>query len=161
MEVKDCRQLTFTLNGVNYGFPIHTVNEVISLMEITSVPKTPTYIKGVINLRGKIIPVMDLRLKFEMPEIEYNERTSIVIVAVHIHGQEKVIGVVVDTISEVVDLKPDDIEPPPEYGAKEDINCLKGIGKFKDKVIMLLDIDEVVCRDDLNSFFKEEFTKSL
>lgn len=161
VEVMDCRQLTFTLNNVNYGFPIHTVNEVISLMEITEVPKTPNYIKGVINLRGKIIPVMDLRLKFEMTEVEYNERTSIIIVSVNIKGQEKNIGVVVDTISEVLDLNPEEIEPPPEYGADERISCLNGVGKFKEKVVMLLNIDQVVGGEGIESFFKEDLKKDL
>ena len=161
MDVKDCRQLTFTLNGGDYGFPIHTVSEVIGLMEIKHVPKTPDYVRGIINLRGKIMPVMDLRLKFGMPEADYNERTSIIILSANINGAKKSIGVVVDRISEVIDINPDDIEPPPQYGAKETVSFLNGIGKFKDKVLMLLNIDEVVSSKDLASFFNEEAKKIL
>lgn len=161
MEVKDCRQLTFTLNGGDYGFPIHSVNEVIGLMEITNVPKTPEYIKGIINLRGKIMPVMDLRLKFEMPEVEYNERTSIIIVKINIKNEARTIGVVVDRIAEVIDIDPNEVESPPQFGAKEEESCLKGIGKYKDKVIMLLNIDAVVGGADVEAFFKREDKKKL
>ena len=155
MEVKDCRQLTFVLNGGAYGFPIHSVHEVIGLITITHVPKTPNYIKGIINLRGKIMPVLDLRLKFGMEESTYDERTCIIIVSVNIHNKEKTIGVVVDSISEVLDIAPEEIEPPPEYGI-EDAGLLKGIGKFKGKVIMLLDIDTVIGGEDVALFFKQD-----
>jgi len=161
MDIKDCRQLTFVLDGGNYGFPIHTVNEVIGLIGITQVPGTPKFIKGIINLRGKIMPVMDLRLKFEMPEIEYNERTCIIVISVNIKGEKKTIGVVVDGISEVLDIKPEDIEPAPEYGSGEEVGFIKGIGKFRDKIIMMLGIDEVVCCEDVAAFFRQEAKKSL
>lgn len=155
MEVKDCRQLTFVLNSGHYGFPINTVKEVIGLIKITHVPNVPKFIKGVINLRGKIMPVMDLRLKFEMPECDYNERTCIIIVSVHIKGEEKTIGVLVDRVSEVLDIKLDDVEPPPQYGSNDGVSFLKGIGKVKGRVVMLLDIDEVIGGDEIASFFKQ------
>ncbi len=161
LELKDCRQLTFILNGGDYGFPIYTVNEVIGLVKITHVPNTPSFIKGIINLRGKIMPVMDLRLKFGMPESEYNERTCIIIVSVKIKGEQKTMGVVVDRISEVIDIKLDDVEAPPQYGAKDSVSFLMGIGKFKEKVIMLLNIDEVVSGEDIASFFKQAPKESL
>lgn len=161
MEVKDCRQLTFVLNGGAYGFPIQSVHEVIGLIAVTHIPKTPDYIKGIINLRGKVMPVLDLRLKFGMQESDYDEHTCIIVVSINIHGETKTIGVVVDSIAEVVDISPDEVEPPPEYGAKEDSGLLKGIGKFKGKVIMLLDIDAVVGGEEVARFFKKEANKSL
>lgn len=161
MDVTDCRQLTFTLNGGAYGFPIQSVHEVIGLVAITKVPKTPDYIKGIINLRGKIMPVLDLRLKFEMPQGAYDERTCIIIVSVEIHGELKTMGVVVDSIAEVIDIDPNEIEPPPEYGGNDNSGLLKGIGKYKGKVIMLLDINTVVGGEEVAHFFKQEAHNSL
>lgn len=161
MDAADCRQLTFKLNGGDYGFPIQTVNEVIGIMEITVVPKAPSYIKGIINLRGKIIPVMDLRLNFGMPEVQYDERTCIIIISVNINGVKRTIGVAVDKISEVVDIDPNEIEPPPQFGIKEEDSFIDGIGKFKDRVIMLLNIDKIVDGKDIAPFFKNESKKSL
>ena len=100
-------------------------------------------------------------LPFEMPEIEYNERTCIIVISVNIKGEKKTIGVVVDGISEVLDIKPEDIEPAPEYGSGEEVGFIKGIGKFRDKIIMMLGIDEVVCCEDVAAFFRQEAKKSL
>lgn len=161
LEAKDCRQLTFVLNKVSYGFPIHSVHEVIGLVPITHIPKTPVYIKGIINLRGRVMPILDLRLKFGMAERAYDELTCIIIVSIHLHGELRTLGVVVDSIAEVVDIDPNEIDPPPEFGAKEDLGLLKGIGKYKNKVIMLLDIDNVVGCSEMAAFFKQEAKKSL
>lgn len=161
MEVKDCRQLTFVLNGGAYGFPIHSVHEVIGLIPITHIPKAPVYIKGIINLRGKVMPVLDLRLKFGMNESDYGEHTSIIVISVNIHGEMRTIGIVVDSIAEVVDIDPIEIEPPPEYGAKEDAGLLKGIGKYKGKIIMLLDIEAVVSGAELAHFIKQHAQNNL
>lgn len=135
--------LTFSLGSEGYGISILKVKEIIGMMDITPVPRTPEFIKGVINLRGKIIPVMDLRVKFGMEEQEYNERTCIIVVEVSMKGSQKLIGVVVDTVSEVVTISSDQIEPPPEYGTAAGHNSILGIGKIKERVVIIIDIDEV------------------
>lgn len=135
--------LTFSLGSEGYGVSILKVKEIIGMMEITPVPRTPDFIKGVINLRGKIIPVMDLRTKFGMDDQEYDERTCIIVAEILIKGTQKLLGVVVDTVSEVVTISNDQIEPPPEYGNSVDHNSILGIGKIKDRVVIILDIDEV------------------
>jgi len=148
MAVDDQKLLTFSLGSEGYGVSILKVKEIIGMMEITPVPRTPEFIKGVINLRGKIIPVMDLRVKFGMEEKEYNERTCIIVAEVDIKGTQKLLGVVVDMVSEVVTISDDQIEPPPEYGTAVEHNSILGIGKIKDRVVIILDIDEVfVCEE--------------
>lgn len=141
--------LTFSLGSEDYGISILKVKEIIGMMEITPVPRTPEFIKGVINLRGKIIPVMDLRTKFAMTEQEYDERTCIIVVEVIMKGAQKLIGVVVDMVSEVVTVPNEQIEPPPEYGTSAEHNSILGIGKIKDKVVIILDIDEIFICDEL------------
>lgn len=152
MDAQDCKQLIFTLNNGYYGFPILTVKEVIGMVTTVHIPHVPSFIKGVINLRGKILPVMDLRIKFGMPEESYNERTCIVIVETLIHKEKRQLGIVVDGISEVIDINPDEIEPPPEYDEKEDCGFLKGIAKLKGKVVMLLDVEQIVNYEDVANF---------
>jgi len=141
--------LTFSLASEGYGISILKVKEIIGMMDITPVPRTPEFIKGVINLRGKIIPVMDLRIKFGMSEQEYDERTCIIVVEVLMNGVQKLIGVVVDMVSEVVTVSNEQIEPPPEYGTSAGHNAILGIGKIKNKVVIILDIDEVFVCDEV------------
>jgi len=140
--------LTFSLGSEGYGVSILKVKEIIGMMDITPVPRTPEFIKGILNLRGKIIPIMDLRIKFGMATQEYNERTCIIVAEVAIKGVQKLLGVVVDMVSEVVTISDEHIEPPPEYGTNLDHNSILGIGKIKDRVIIILDIDQVfVCEE--------------
>ena len=150
MAATDQKLLTFSLAEEDYGVSILKVKEIIGMMEITPVPRTPDFIKGVINLRGKIIPVMDLRTKFSMPTQEYDERTCIIVVEVELKGLQKLLGVVVDMVSEVVTVSQEQIEPPPEYGTNDQHNFILGIGKIKDKVVIILDIEEIfVCEEVL------------
>lgn len=149
LGMQDGKHLVFQLGDGGYGIPILEVCEINGLMDITSIPKTPDYIKGIINLRGKIIPVMDLRLKFGMPEKEYDERTCIIIINVSVGNGKKQIGVVVDVVSEVFDIPLSDIEAPPEYGAQCKEGFLNGVGKVKGKVVMLLNIQKVVYSEEL------------
>lgn len=149
MADTDQKLLTFSLGSEGYGVSILKVKEIIGMMDITNVPRTPEFIKGVINLRGKIIPVMDLRLKFGMDEKEYNERTCIIVAEVIIKGVQKLLGVVVDMVSEVVTISNDQVEPPPEYGSSVEHNSILGIGKIRDRVIIILDIDEVFQCDEI------------
>ena len=141
--------LTFTLGKEDYGVSILKVREIIGMMEITPVPKTPDFIKGVINLRGKIIPVMDLRTKFSMEPKEYDDRTCIIVAEVIIKGAQKLLGVVVDAVSEVVTIADDQIEPPPKYGMSVEHNSILGIGKLKDRVVIIIDIDEIFICEEL------------
>ncbi len=154
MEAQGGKYLTFALGHEEYGIPIHKVKEIIGMMEITSIPKTPKFIKGVINLRGKIIPIMDLRLKFDMEEKEYTERTCIVVVEIKLEEMNKQIGIAVDAVSEVVNIQQGEVEPPPEYGAHSSEEFLTGVGKVKGKVILLLDIEKVLDSEDI-SLIKE------
>lgn len=138
--------LMFYLNKEHYGIPILNVNEIIGLIEITPIPRTPNFLKGIINLRGKIIPVIDLRLKFSMEEKVYDEQTCTIIVEVVINNTKHFIGIVVDKVAEVVKVYSTDIEPPPQYGQELETGFLTGIGKVKDKdkVVLLLDIETIV-----------------
>ncbi len=137
--------LTFALGNEEYGIEIIKAREIIGLMEITTVPQTPDYMKGVINLRGKVIPIIDLRLKFAMPEVEHTRETCIIVVEV---GSAQV-GIVVDGVSEVTDIKGEDIEEAPSFGQGIDTNFIMGLGKTKQKIIILLDIEGVLTTEEL------------
>ena len=144
MEITGGKFLTFLLGCEEYGIPIQKIREIIGIMDITNVPRSPAFIKGVINLRGKIIPVMDLRLKFELAEKEYTQRTCIIVVELDIAGMTRLMGIVVDSVSEVVNIQKSDIELPPQYGSLVDTAFLTGMGKVKGKVVLLLDIEQVL-----------------
>lgn len=148
MENNGGKYLTFVLAKEEYGIPILKVREIIKLLEITSIPKTPGYIKGVINLRGKIIPIMDLRLKFGLEEMEYNERTCIIVVEITLRETRRLMGLIVDTVSEVANLTTDQIEPAPEYGNQSNQGYLTGVGKVKERVILLLDIEQILSNEE-------------
>lgn len=151
MEVKeseDKKYLMFFINNEHYGIPILKVNEIIGLMEITHVPHSPDFMKGIINLRGKIIPVIDLRLKFDMAERPYDEQTCIIIAEIMVNKHKNFVGVVVDKVAEVVNIYGKDVELPPQYGQGEENEFLTGIGKVKDKVVMLLNIESIInCKE--------------
>lgn len=140
------KYLTFKLAEEEYGVEILKVREIIGVMEITAVPRMPAYMKGVINLRGTVIPVVDLRLKFELPEAAHTEQTCIIVVDV---GRE--IGIIVDTVSEVLDIEGRNIEPPPAMGGAVDTSFILGMGKVDDTVKILLDIDRVLTTDELDT----------
>ena len=145
----DQKLLTFSLGNEGYGISILKVKEIIGMLSITQVPRTPDFIKGVINLRGKIIPIMDLRIKFGMDEKTYNERTCIIVIEIKIQGVERLLGVVVDTVSEVINIDAEDIEPAPQYGSQVEHNLISGMGKVKDRVVIILDIEEVILCDEM------------
>lgn len=141
---KGGKYLTFKLAEEEYGLEILRVREIIGVMDITAVPQMPPYMKGVINLRGKVIPVVDLRLKFGFSEAQYTEQTCTIVVDV---GKE--IGIIVDTVSEVLDIASDRIEPPPTVGNSTDTSFILGMGKVGDAVKILLDICKVLAGEDL------------
>lgn len=149
-EAQEGKHLIFQLDGRDYGIPILTVNEIIGIMPITPIPKAPNFVKGIINLRGKIVPIMDLRLKFGMVEKEHTEQTCIIIVNTFLKESTKQVGVVVDIVSEVVDIPLSEIEPAPQYSNECGQDFIKGVGKVKDQVVMLLNIGKVIYSDEMN-----------
>jgi purine-binding chemotaxis protein CheW len=144
------KYLTFNLAAEEYGLEILKVREIIGIMDITCIPQMPSYIKGVINLRGKVIPVMDLRVKFGLEPAEYTEQTCVVVVDVG-----SLVGVIVDTVQEVLDIDASQIDPPPPLGASVDTSFILGMGKVKDDVKILLDIDKVLSSEELASALQE------
>jgi purine-binding chemotaxis protein CheW len=144
---KNGKFLTFYLAGEEYGIEILKVQEIIGMMTITPVPRTPRFIRGVINLRGKVITVVDLRLKFGMESKEQTEETCIIVVQTA--GIQ--IGCVVDKVSEVLDIPADDIEDAPSFGADVNTEYILGIGKSQGKVKLLLDIDKVLSQQEMHS----------
>lgn len=145
----DSKFLTFSLADEEYGIGILKIKEIIGLMPITSVPQTPEFVKGVINLRGKVIPVLDLRLRFSLPPLEYTERTCIIVVEVEGKAGIITMGIVVDSVSEVLPVKPDDIEQAPSFGTKVDTTYIQGIAKTGGGVKILLDIDKILTTEEL------------
>ena len=137
--------LTFSLGEELYGVDILRVQEIKGYTTVTKIPNTPPHIKGVLNLRGTIVPIIELRTKFGMPTIEYTMFTVIVVVVV----QEKVMGLIVDAVSDVLDIAKKDVQPPPQFGAKIDVSFLKGVGKSGDKLVALLDMDRLLTVADL------------
>ncbi|HXK61374.1 MAG TPA: chemotaxis protein CheW [Acidobacteriota bacterium] len=137
--------LTFFLASEEYGLEILKVHEIIGMMPITRVPRTPHFIRGVINLRGKVIPVVDLRLKFAMDEKEETEETCIIVV----QAQGVEMGIIVDKVSEVLDIAGQDIDDPPNFGPDVQTDYLLGIGKSGEKVRLLLDIDKVLSSQEV------------
>ncbi|MBN2106205.1 MAG: purine-binding chemotaxis protein CheW [Deltaproteobacteria bacterium] len=139
------KYLTFTVGKEDYGIEISHVTEIIGIQKITDVPDMPSYIKGVINLRGKVIPVMDVRLRFRMPEREYDDRTCTVVVSVNATP----VGLVVDTVKEVVDIPENQIELPPEVAESSTQRYIKGLGKIGEDVKILLDVEKLVRNEDM------------
>jgi purine-binding chemotaxis protein CheW len=143
------KYLIFHLGEEEFGIRILKVREIIGLQDITLVPQTPAYVKGVINLRGKVIPVIDLRCKFGMPEIAYTQRTCIIVVHAQIGAATVLMGVVVDGVSEVLNVAAADIEDTPDFGEAAETAYLLGMAKIKGKVKILLDLDRVLAGQEL------------
>ncbi len=143
--------LTFSLAEEEYGISILKVREIIGMMPIRTVPQTPGFVKGVINLRGQVIPVVDLRLKFGMEELDYTERTSIIVVDVKGGAGALVrIGIVVDFVSEVANIKAEEVEDAPVFGSQLDTEYILGMAKIGKGVKILLDIDRILAVEDLS-----------
>ena len=143
-ETKAGKYLMFSLAEDDYGITILKVREIIGMLAISAVPHTPEHVKGVINLRGKVIPVTDLRLKFGIEAIDYDERTCIIVVEIEGTAGKIPIGVVVDSVSEVMNINAEEIEDAPSFGAKMDTEYILSIAKMDGGVKILLDIDKVL-----------------
>ena len=152
--IKTGKYLTFTLSEEEYGIGILKVKEIIGMMEITSVPRTPEFIKGVINLRGKVIPIIDLRLKFEMGEIPYNDRTCIIVVEMDSDSATILIGIVVDAVSEVLNIQESEIEETPAFGTQLNTDYILGMAKTEGGVKILLNIDKVLSIEEITGLEK-------
>mgnify|MGYP001348793650 CR=1 FL=1 len=145
------KYLTFMLCGESYGVEILKVQEIIGMMNVTRVPRTPAFVRGVINLRGKVIPVVDLRLKFDMEAKEDTERTCIIVVQVVCGDDRITMGAIVDEVSEVMDLSAAQIEEPPSFGASVNTDFIMGVGKVDRRVVMLLDVDRVLSHGEISA----------
>ncbi len=149
MGEREGKYLTFTLAEEEYGIGILKIKEIVGMLPITSVPQTPAFVKGVLNLRGKVIPVIDLRLRFGMGEIEYTERTCIIVVEIESQTGMVMIGIVVDSVSEVLNIKGDDIEDTPTFGTKLNTEYILGMAKMEGGVKILLDINQVLSGEEI------------
>jgi purine-binding chemotaxis protein CheW len=147
--VPDRQFLSFQLAGEEYGIGILRIREIIEYGVVTRVPMTPPWIRGVINLRGGVVPVVDLAVKFGLPAREVTARTCIVIVEVSVDGSPSLMGAVADEVSEVIEPGPDGIEPPPVFGTRVRLDCLLGMARADKRFVLLLDIDEVFSADEV------------
>jgi purine-binding chemotaxis protein CheW len=148
---REGKYLTFSLEREEYGIGILKVKEIIGMMRITPVPQTPEYVKGVINLRGKVIPVIDLRLRFGMDSIDYNDRTCIIVVEINTNSGRIHTGIVVDSVSEVLNIRSSDIEDTPTFGTKLNTDYILGMAKMGGGVKILLDIDRVLSKEEISA----------
>jgi purine-binding chemotaxis protein CheW len=146
---REGKYLTFSLDKEEYGIGILKVKEIIGMIPITMIPRMPLYVKGVINLRGKVIPVIDLRLKLSMAEAGYTERTCIIVVEISGESGQVLIGIIVDSVSEVLNVKGTDIEDTPAFGAKLDTEYILGMAKIGGRVKILLDIDKILSKQEI------------
>ena len=144
------KYLTFQIGKEEFAIQVVHVREIMGVQEITAVPQTPAYVKGVINLRGKVIPVVDLRLKFGLPELEYSQRTCIIVVQVESAAGALLTGIIVDGVSEVLTLQAADIEDTPDFGKGVSTPYLLGMAKIKGRVKILLDINVLMTSQELH-----------
>lgn len=150
------KYLSFVLGQEEYGLEILKVQEINGMMDITRVPRTPSYVRGVINLRGRVIPIISLREKFKMPAIEDDEKTCIIVVQVQYQDNRITMGIVVDEVSEVLNIVEGEIEPPPSFGGgMEEADYIIGMGKLEDKVVILLDINRVMDGEELQNIVQQ------
>ncbi len=148
---RDGKYLTFALAQEEYGLEILKVREIIGYTDVTAIPQTPHYVKGVINLRGQVIPVVDLRAKFGMETTEVTEQTCIIVAEIAQDSRTFSTGIVVDRVQEVLDIPGTSIEEPPQFGATVDTDFILGMGKIGDSVKILLDIDRVLAGEEFSS----------
>ena len=149
------KYLSFALGNEEYGLEILKVREIIGYIDVTAVPKTPEHVRGVINLRGQVIPVIDLRVKFGMEKIATDDETCIIVVEIHLDDRQVNTGIVVDRVQEVLDIASEQIEEAPRFGTSVDTSFILGMGKIGSSVKILLDIDAVLGNENLASLAKQ------
>jgi purine-binding chemotaxis protein CheW len=161
-EITETRQyLTFRLGDEVFAIDVAKVREVLDFTSITKIPRTPDFMSGVINLRGNVVPVVDLRLCFEMSKTEKTVNTCIVVVEMVVDGESNVIGALADSVEEVIDLEPEHIQPPPRIGIKIRTDFIKGMGKRDTQLIMILDIDRVFSNEEWSAYHSAEAGKPV
>ncbi len=141
--------LNFQLEDEAFALEVSQVREILDLTGITKVPRAPDFMRGVINVRGSGVPVIDLRMKFGMPQANSTVDTRIIIMEITIEGKTMVLGAIADSVNDVLELEPDQIEAPPEIGSRWRSEFIKGIGKQEDRFIIIIDVDRVFSTDDL------------
>lgn len=150
-EARPGKYLTYRLGGEQYGLEIMKVQEIIGLMPMTRIPRTPECVRGVINLRGKVIPIVDLRIKFGLEQREDTRKTCIVVMQIMLPDHTAVsLGVVVDEVAEVIEFAADQLQPQPSVGTRADLNIILGIGRVGERIVMLLDADRLVTADEIS-----------
>lgn len=142
-EIESRQYLTFRLAKETFAVDVAKVREILDFVTITKVPQTPDFMRGVINLRGSVVPVVDMKLKFGMEPTEKTVNTCIVVLEVNIDKETTIVGALADSVQEVVDLDPSQIEPPPRIGMNLSIDFIKGMGKLNDEFVIILDTDEI------------------
>jgi len=142
--------LTFRLQDETYAVDVANIREILDFTNITKVPRTPDFMRGVFNLRGSVVPVIDLKQRFGMSFTEKTASTCIIVMELHIGGETVVIGSLADAVQEVLELEPDRIEPPPRIGTGIDAAFIRGIGKHSDRFLIILDIDRIFSFDDMS-----------
>src|SRR6201996_3511337 len=161
-QVSETRQyLTFKLGNEIFGIDVAKVSEILDFTNITEIPRTPEFMSGVINLRGNVVPVVDLRLCFQMSKTVCTRNTCIVVVEVLLESESTVIGALADSVEEVIDLEPDQIKPPPRIGTQIRTDFIKGMGKRDAQFIMILDMDRVFSAEELSAVRGAELNKPL
>jgi purine-binding chemotaxis protein CheW len=151
-SITDTKQyLTFRVGEEDFALDVSNVREILEFTSITKVPKTPEYMRGVINLRGSVVPVLDMRLKFRLTEAQKTIDTCIIVLEVDIDGEKTVIGALVDSVQEVFELDPQHIEPAPRIGTKLRTDFIRGMGKRDDHFIIILNIDKVFSSEELTA----------
>ncbi len=148
-EGAGCRFLTFTLGEVFFALDIYSVREILDLQDITRIPGAQEYMRGVVNVRGTAVPVMDLRMKFGLGRVEKTLNTRVVIVEIKKNDSTVVVGAMADSVKEVLELEPDAIDPPPAMGAAVRTDFIRGIGKHGGRFILILDVDKVFTSEEV------------
>jgi purine-binding chemotaxis protein CheW len=156
-SIKETKQyLTFRIGDEDFALDVANVREILEFTTVTKVPKTPDYMRGVINLRGSVVPVLDMRLKFGLSETKRTINTCVIVIEVSIENTKTVMGAMVDCVQEVFELEPDEIELPPRIGTMLKTEFIKGMGRKDDHFIILLDIDKLFSSDELVSAGKAQ-----
>lgn len=155
LSASENQYLTFILSGEEYGVDILTVQELRGWENTTPIPNTPSFVLGVINLRGVVVPIVDLRDRFGLDSMEYGPTTVVIIVKVNANGKDRVLGIVVDAVSEVYDINKDDLQPPPDMEGSISIDFVTGLATMDEKMVILLDIAKLVNEGILSGSSKD------
>ena len=149
--LKTNKYLTFILGEEYYAIDVSKVKEVLELQPITKVPKTPDFMRGVINVRGGVVPVLDFRRKFDMESIEPTVDTCIIVLEVKMNEEQIVLGAIADSVEQVYEIPPHQIEPPPKIGTKLESDFIEGMGRYKDNFIIILNIDKIFTAEEITA----------